>query len=196
MKILNRCIFAVRQQFLGEKLAALALKKATEMPECEFRRATIGQNTHRLNQDWRQTLVAGNVGKHFSFLIEHLKAELPSIAEEVGMKGFTPVEADMVLLAYKDGHFYRRHIDTGVGAEADVTSRKLSCVYYFHQSPKLFSGGEIRIYPLVGDQYTQLDPDHDQLVAFPAFVPHEVLPVSLPGGQLRESRFAITFFFH
>lgn len=193
MSILNQCVYSVRKNFLGDELAAQALDTALQREA--FNDGRVGSHNARVDSEVRQTLVAGGVAKYFPFLIERLLAELPSIAAEVGMKGFVSESADKVLLAYKDGHFYARHIDTFVQGEAVIPPRKLTCVYYFHHSPKRFSGGQIRLYPLVGDEYVELDPDHDQLVAFPSFMPHEVLPVSVPGNQLSDSRFAITFFF-
>lgn len=101
----------------------------------------------------------------------------------------------MELAAHGDGDFYRRHIDTFIRGEVTGTDRVLTAVYYFHARPKAFTGGELRLHsfrsPDDGGSWVDIEPAHDSLLLFPAWAPHEVRPVSCPGGDFAQSRFAI-----
>jgi Rps23 Pro-64 3,4-dihydroxylase Tpa1-like proline 4-hydroxylase len=68
----------------------------------------------------------------------------------------------------------------------------LSGVYYFHRLPKPFSGGALRLHA-IGDEsrFADIEPACDTLVVFPAWAPHEVLPVRCPSGAFMDSRFSI-----
>ena len=86
--------------------------------------------------------------------------------------------------------------DTFTGA-ADLppTQRMISAVYYFHAAPKAFSGGALRLHPVLGGgedgSWVDVDPVCDSLVCFPSFAPHEVRPIACPSGRFSDSRFAI-----
>jgi SM-20-related protein len=41
-----------------------------------------------------------------------------------------------------------------------------------------------------------VEPEHNRLVAFPAFVPHEVVPISCPGNAFADRRFSINCWLH
>jgi Rps23 Pro-64 3,4-dihydroxylase Tpa1-like proline 4-hydroxylase len=125
------------------------------------------------------------------------KLLLPLMFDKLGIKPFIPSRIEMELVAHGDGAFFARHNDTifdkGRG-------RVISAVYYFYGLPKAFSGGVLRIHSMAagGQQGTFVDiaPDYDTLVFFPAFFPHEVLPVKCPSRQFLDSRFAINFWIH
>jgi Rps23 Pro-64 3,4-dihydroxylase Tpa1-like proline 4-hydroxylase len=44
--------------------------------------------------------------------------------------------------------------------------------------------------------FHDVEPLHNSLVVFPAWLPHEVLKVSCPSGRFADSRFAINCWFH
>jgi SM-20-related protein len=123
---------------------------------------------------------------------------LPVMFERLGIKPFTPSKIEVELVAHGDGAFFLRHIDTLTHCEG--RRRTISAVYYFHTLPKAFSGGVLRLHPLVasGQQCTFVDipPDYDTLVFFPSFFPHEVLPVKCASRHFLDSRFAINFWIH
>jgi SM-20-related protein len=81
-----------------------------------------------------------------------------------------------------------------------VSHRVISVVYYFYALPKAFAGGTLRLHSLAasGQQGTFIDiePEYDMLVFFPAWFPHEVLPVQVPSGRFLDSRFAINCWIH
>jgi len=130
-------------------------------------------------------------------MMERIGALVPGLIAELGMQPLPvhKIEADMV--AYRDGGFVRPHIDTAAYVR-QPGDRMLTMVYYFHREPKGFGGGALRIHPpsvppADAPQHLDLVPENNSLIAFAAWVPHEVLPVSVPSGRYEDCRFAINF---
>jgi Rps23 Pro-64 3,4-dihydroxylase Tpa1-like proline 4-hydroxylase len=76
-------------------------------------------------------------------------------------------------------------------SKSESRLRRLTAVYYVYRRPRAFSGGAVRFHGFRGDT-ADIMPEHDMLVAFPSFLPHEVLPVSVPSGDFDDYRFAVT----
>jgi SM-20-related protein len=116
----------------------------------------------------------------------------------VGVPPFVPEQIELELAAHRDGGFYRTHIDTHTGPaqEGDGRDRMLTMVYYFHRTPRAFSGGEIALYPFVpGGDPVLIEPADNRLVAFPSLALHEVRPVACPGDDWADARFAVNIWF-
>lgn len=129
-------------------------------------------------------------------LVERAKALLPSILPDIGIPVFTPCGFEVELVAYDDQCFIGRHRDTGTGATRHASDRIVSMVYYLHNEPKRFSGGELRLWPLRqaagnGPVYCDVAPVQNGIVAFPSWAVHEVLPVKVPSRRFADARFAI-----
>ena len=88
--------------------------------------------------------------------------------------------------ASNDGDYFRAHIDGG----PDDT-REITFVYFLHNEPRRFSGGELII-----QSSTVVQPQGDTLVLFPSCSVHEVLPVQAPSGAFADSRFTVTGWIH
>ncbi len=126
---------------------------------------------------------------------------VPDLMKVFGISKPAVGSLEMQLVAHNHGAHYDRHIDTMSGANwAKFGVRTLSMVYYFHRRPKAFSGGCLRLHPFgVRDQpdgHVDIEPDHNVLLAFPAWVEHEVLPVGCPSRQFADSRFAVNIWVH
>jgi Rps23 Pro-64 3,4-dihydroxylase Tpa1-like proline 4-hydroxylase len=102
---------------------------------------------------------------------------------------------EMELTAHNDGAFFGKHIDTFTGAGGLPAQRMVTCVYYFFAQPKRFSGGALRLYPLLdasdSARFLDIEPVNDGLICFPSFAPHAVQPIACPSGSFVDSRFAI-----
>lgn len=127
---------------------------------------------------------------------ERITAMLPAIVAALKMGPFQPAKFEMELVAHGDGAFFAKHIDTFTGiADLPPAHRMISAVYYFFAEPKGFSGGELRLYPLLDandeGNYLDIQPVNDTLICFPSFAPHAVRPIICPTGQFGDSRFAI-----
>jgi SM-20-related protein len=115
------------------------------------------------------------------------------IRRETGSELFDPVASELEMVAHGDGHRFGLHIDTRTGGNLalDKTDRVISLVYYFHRRPQAFSGGNLVIHALHGEERHVVAPRHDRLVAFSSIAPHEVEPISLPGGDFADARFSV-----
>jgi Rps23 Pro-64 3,4-dihydroxylase Tpa1-like proline 4-hydroxylase len=132
-------------------------------------------------------------------LRDHVMALIPQLISELRVNSFIPSEIEMELVAHGDGAFYKCHTDTFVGAAAKGKSRRLiSAVYYFYSEPKAFSGGALRLYRFgrveSANDFIDIQPEKNTIVAFPSWVAHEVLPITCPSRRFADSRFAVNFF--
>lgn len=129
-----------------------------------------------------------------------IRAVLPTVLRQLGAEAFEPGRIEVEIVAHGDGAFFTEHNDIAVEDKKFVVRRVITAVYYFHRLPKEFSGGVLRIYPLAGSKnstaFVDIEPTNDTLAFFPAWFPHEVLPVACASGRFEDSRFAINYWIH
>ncbi len=152
-----------------------------------------------MNPSYRVSSCLRDFGELKAPLQAKFLAALPLVFEKLRIRPVAISRAEMELVAHGDGAFYRAHVDTK-GIDPDKkTQRVISCVYYFHATPKGFSGGALRLYPFGGgetsEHFLDIPPDHNTLLAFPSWAPQEVRPVSCPSRRFADSRFAINCWF-
>jgi Rps23 Pro-64 3,4-dihydroxylase Tpa1-like proline 4-hydroxylase len=98
------------------------------------------------------------------------------------------------MTASNDADFFKRHTDSSLHE-----GRTVSFVYYFYREPKAFTGGELRVYDtrvegdriVGGRKYDTIIPRQNQMLFFPSYLFHEVLPVRCPSQKLADSRFTV-----
>ena len=105
------------------------------------------------------------------------------------------MEIETQLITHFDGHFYRTHQDNRSAANR---SRQITFVYYFHRTPKQFTGGDLLLYdtdfkehryaPIL---YTRIKPLNNSVIFFPSGYYHEVTPVSCHTKQWNDGRFSL-----
>lgn len=177
--------------FLGDDLAAAILAHAISN-QARMKPTTVGfGDRNRRDESIRSSTVLRDLGACLDPVMERVDACEPELLQALGMKPFTRSHVQVELVAHGDGAFYTRHIDTMTGPVQQQGPRRLTMVWYAHHRPKAFSGGALRLHALMGDQFTDIEPAHDLMVAFPSWMPHEVMPVSVPGGRFADSRFAM-----
>jgi Rps23 Pro-64 3,4-dihydroxylase Tpa1-like proline 4-hydroxylase len=129
-----------------------------------------------------------------------LRGMLPYVRKQLGVPWFPLGQVERQLTAHSGGGFFAPHVDTGNSLTA---SRRISCVYYFHRSPRRFTGGELKLYDswvtdrgsTAAPTCTTLTPIHNSIVFFPSGEFHEVCPVRLATDAFHDSRFTITIWF-
>jgi predicted 2-oxoglutarate/Fe(II)-dependent dioxygenase YbiX len=129
-----------------------------------------------------------------------LHGVLAAVRKELGMPWFRLGEVERQLTAHGSGGFFRPHTDTGHSLTAN---RRISCVYYFHTSPRRFTGGELKLYDTwvtptgstAAGTYTALTPVDNSIVFFPSGAFHEVCPVHCETDAFDGSRFTMTIWF-
>lgn len=145
--------------------------------------------------DYRESVVCYSFPPFDDLLRHRVQMLAPKVAAQLGLE--VPGEdIEIQLTAHNDGNYYRVHNDSsGEG----FTHRLISFVYYFHRTPKSFSGGELRIYDRdVKDgmlrpaaTWKDIQPLDNSLVFFDSRDMHEVMPVVCPSKAFGDGRFTI-----
>lgn len=89
-----------------------------------------------------------------------------------------------------DGAFFGRHTDNSA---AILSGRAVTFVYYFHRTPRAFSGGDLLIYDGVGlgASMTRISPEDNSLIFFRSDAVHEVDLVQVSADPQAGGRFSI-----
>jgi Rps23 Pro-64 3,4-dihydroxylase Tpa1-like proline 4-hydroxylase len=159
-----------------------------------------GENTLNFAVRRSRTLSGARLQELWELFDQRLRGILPAVRAELGMPWFRLGEVERQLTAHGSGGFFAPHVDTGHPIAA---SRRISCVYYFHASPRRFEGGELRLYDTwytptgstAAGTYTTLAPLDNSVVFFPSDAFHEVCPVRCETDPFGASRFTITVWF-
>ncbi|GAB4218491.1 MAG: hypothetical protein OHK0012_27810 [Synechococcales cyanobacterium] len=125
-----------------------------------------------------------------------IETVMPDVMLALGIPSFPIAEIESQLTAHNDGNYYKIHNDNG---SSDTATRVFTYVYYFHQQPKAYQGGELRIYDtkiennfyVEAESFTTVEPRHNSIVFFLSRYLHEVMPVSCPSRRFADSRFTI-----
>lgn len=181
------------EQFLSPANHAAALQIALTK-QAEF----VGSTTTTSAEDYRQSaiLYATLYPDFYHLLRQQILAVVPTVLQQLQMPEFEVAEVEMQMTAHNDGCFYKIHNDSG---DTPTRTRRLTYVYYFHQDPQAFSGGELKIYDTELKQGGQqaLDvaqtviPKNNSIVFFDSHLMHEVLPVACPSRAFANSRFTL-----
>jgi SM-20-related protein len=189
---------SIRPHFLGGAMVERLLQYV-EAHKAEFRANTVG-SSDKINQSISVSLSLKKIGNFRNDIKSEISDALPHVFRELGSTPFKPMSFEMLISSYGHGAFYKRHIDSYVGAVAEPSDRVITMVYYFHRLPKVFSGGILRLHSLAASgrdgSFVDIEPVSDTAVFFPSWFPHEVLAVTCPHGGFMDSRFAITCMIH
>ncbi|MCW3847643.1 2OG-Fe(II) oxygenase [Sphingomonas sp. LB-2] len=197
--------YRVYRDFLpaGERAALLEWAIANE---ALFGAAGLGR-AQKVDLTMRNSLnVRAKVAQPWRRVLrERFMAMLPEWTAAFGMAAFEVSVIEFDMIAYNDGAYYRRHSDLGPrnrhGGDPSLPGlpgdRLITAVYYFHNEPKGFEGGDLRLYPIArpgprkAEAFADIPPEQNSLAVFPSWAPHEVLPVRCASGAFGDSRFAV-----
>jgi 2OG-Fe(II) oxygenase superfamily len=154
-----------------------------------------------VDDEYRRSRVLMRLAEHEERLLKRLRGMLPLVCRKLGMEPFEPGRAEVQITASNHGDFFRDHSDNG---HAEIASRALTFVYFFHREPKPFQGGELRLYDsrFAGDYWVRLGagrvivPEQNQMVFFPSELVHEITPVVCPSQSFEHSRFTVNGWLH
>ena len=117
------------------------------------------------------------------------------IARVLGVEPSKLRRYEMQVTCHGDGAFFKAHADDG---KESYRYRRISYVYYFHYSPKRFSGGQLRLFDgaveaesYAQNAYTRIEPTDNSIVFFPSAAAHEVEPVTVESGAMADGRFSL-----
>lgn len=181
--------------FLGAAASAALVDFAREN-EASFAAARVHTSDKRntIDKGFRDSVsFTGDFGPVIAPFLAALDAAYDRIAAEAGTSLFERQPSELHMAAHRHGQHLPRHIDTLTGRTPALVrdQRMVSLVYYCHRTPRVFSGGNLVMYPMVGDARQVIEPRHDRLVAFPSFAPHEIERVEVPGDRFADARFAL-----
>lgn len=115
-----------------------------------------------------------------------------------GVAPFAVARFETELVSHGNGGHFDLHHDTLTQRNrADFeTDRVLSSVYYLHDEPRRFSGGELAIHPFGPGEPVLIEPRGNRLVLFSSIAPHAVRPVSCPSAAFADYRFSVNCWLH
>ena len=189
---------SLHPQFLGETMVEHLLQYV-EAHKAEFMANTVGY-TEKKNESISVSLSLKKMGNFKNEIKSEIILVLPNVFHKLGSTPFEPMAFEMLISAYGDGAFYARHRDNYIGGLSEPSDRMITMIYYFHRSPRAFSGGILRLHSLAASgregSFVDIEPVSDTAVFFPSWFPHEVLKVTCCNREFMDSRFAITCMIH
>ncbi|HJT79327.1 MAG TPA: 2OG-Fe(II) oxygenase [Gemmataceae bacterium] len=130
-----------------------------------------------------------------------LAGVLPQAISRLHLPPFGVGPIEVCVRAYQDGHFFKVHQDTS--SDALYATRVLNFVYYFHKSPRPYTGGELLLFDsdletnaYTTARFTRVVPEDNALIIFPCDFFHSVTPVCCPSREFEDSRFVINGHVH
>ena len=155
----------------------------------------------------RNALRLSDLGPNRSWFERKVMARSTELIAQIGATPFETQYLELEIVAYGDGAHFHAHTDIPVGVgrkplggdSSGRQDRLLSAVYYFHSSPKNFTGGQLRLFRIGADEsadnHVDVEPEQNLMVVFPSWAKHQVLRVSCPSGRFEDSRFAVNCWF-
>lgn len=171
---------------------------------------TLANQTHFfssevINQEseYRQSYIL--LPEHFAEFHELITHKIltarPQVMEQLKIQMFLVAHLEIQITAHLHGGYYKIHQDVDGGKAAN---RKLTYVYYFHQEPQGFYGGDLRLYQtkitgesaIIQEKFTQIQPRNNSIIFFDSRCKHEVLPVYCPSEKFADGRFTLNGWIH
>jgi Rps23 Pro-64 3,4-dihydroxylase Tpa1-like proline 4-hydroxylase len=161
----------------------------------------LSHGEDRSDHDARRSVVLFELDGYRDLFVERLMTFFPQILVRLDYPWFPVRHVEVQLTGTGDGEFFRAHSDDG---SPEVAARAITFVYFFHREPRPFSGGELRIYDTAVDgdhvratgPFRSIWPLQNQVVFFPSYYLHEILPVNSPSGSFFDRRFTVNGWFH
>jgi Rps23 Pro-64 3,4-dihydroxylase Tpa1-like proline 4-hydroxylase len=146
--------------------------------------------------DYRKSVVLHSFPEFSNLITQRIRETFPDILSKLNLPDFAIQQIESQLTAHNDGHYYNIHNDNG---SPDSETRELTYVYYFHNQPKAFSGGELKIYDtriknnyyVDAETFHIIEPRNNSIVFFLSRYMHEVLPIYCASRAFADSRFTI-----
>ncbi len=187
---------ATKENYFSSEIVT-ALLKYVEEHSTEFKPSKVIHTSKLIDvrRKERRSLVLSNLGDFETMFCERILSELSATLEALQIPPFPISEIEMQITAHNDGHYFKRHYDSG----PTVSSRIVTFVYYFYNEPRAFDGGLLRLFNgtleneiySCGEVAVDLNPMNNTMVFFPSACFHEVLPVKCLSGKFRDSRFTV-----
>ena len=177
-----------------QALTGFTLERETEFQASEVYSPSAEKGV--INYSHRRSRVLMDLGEHQDLIVSRIKSVLPQVVEKLGMEQFAITDVEAQITASNDGDFFLLHDDNG---SEGVSARHLTFVYFFHNEPRQFEGGELRIHDAHLDEaeyvsdgtFETIVPQQNRIVFFPCELQHEITAVKCPSQLFADSRFTL-----
>ncbi len=154
-----------------------------------------------VDHEYRKSQVLFEFDEYQKLFADRILSLLPFVLAKLGLDPFRASQVEVQLTASNDGEFFKVHSDN---QHERLQRRRLTFVYYFHQEPKRFAGGVLRLYDtrirrgkhIVDGSFWDIEPIQNQMVFFPSHLRHEVMPVHCPSKKFMDGRFTVNGWVH
>jgi len=185
----------VIDNFLSSNLVPELLSHTIEH-EKKFRMANVGSNNPEYISDRRLTHVCFEMGAFKAYFLDYIIDNLIHFKTLLNIPDFNLDKIEIKITNHLNGGFFQPHADNK--AMFGDSKRVVSWLYYFHQNPKAFEGGELLAFDSNIDlqeynayKFTKIDPINNRLVVFPSCFYHAVTPTLLADNQFSNGRMAV-----
>jgi Rps23 Pro-64 3,4-dihydroxylase Tpa1-like proline 4-hydroxylase len=158
--------------------------------------AKVGISKKSFSPETRKTLCLFSIDKYRDIFIDYFHANLASFCLALDLPNFSIKKIEVKITNHIDGGFFKAHQDNN--SIVGKTERIISWIYYFHQQPKKFEGGDLYAFDTdiekseyQASAFTKITPQCNRLVAFPSSYYHAVSPISVPSGKFEDGRMAV-----
>lgn len=181
--------------FLSPNLVSELLTHTIEH-EHKFRMANVGSDNPHYVPDKRLTHVCFDLGKFKANFRDFIKKNINNFTILLDVPHFNFDKSEIKITNHLNGGFFQPHADnTAIYGDS---KRVISWLYYFHQTPKAFEGGELLAFNSNIEQqeyythkFTKIEPINNRFVAFPSCFYHAVTPTLLTDNQFSNGRMAV-----
>jgi len=183
----------------GEHATLLTYARARE---ADFAASGVigGDGTSHVDVELRSSGTIGDLDDVWNMFETRLRRLLPYVRRTLELAWFPLGRIERQMTVHRDGGFFRPHADS---TDPAVAGRCITGVYYFHDHPKRFSGGELWLYDTLvrggnsapGDHHVRIDATDNTAVFFASDIYHEVRPVQRQSESFADSRFSINVWF-
>lgn len=183
----NSCV--IYNELLSEE-ANSALFNHTVSINNLFKSTGVMKNDNLvINESKRKSKVTTkkNFEEFYELLTSKIEPLIPEVLDKLQIAPFEIDDTEIHLTAHNNGDFYKPHRDNNQGG---LKYRKVTFVYYFHSTPKMFSGGQLLFLenkprPLI------VEPINNSIVFFNSSLLHAVHPIVCNDMKFEHSRFTL-----
>jgi Rps23 Pro-64 3,4-dihydroxylase Tpa1-like proline 4-hydroxylase len=134
-----------------------------------------------------------------SWFLLHIQAVVPTILTRLQIDPFDVGRVELQMTTHRAGDFFTVHQDQDDDAGR---GRLVSYVYYFHRTPKRFTGGDLLLYDTDAQEnaysaaFTRIVPQDNSIIFFPSQYWHQVTPVHYTTDDTGDGRFTLNGWVH
>jgi hypothetical protein len=186
--------FIVLDDFVGEARTARLLRYAIAQESGFVPSKVALGHAAMIDESRRVSKVNANVAPVMALVEPVIRKAVDRALRKLGLVNVDSYRLEPELTWCGDGAFFKRHTDT-LYRDRFANQRVMTMVHYFYREPKAFSGGQLRLYGVGAEArrcISEIEPRFDRAIFFPAWFPHEVLPVRCRSGAFADGRFAIS----